>query len=94
MDTAGGTDDDLGAVLEGLHVLTDTGATNAGMALNVHEVADGDDDLLDLLGQLAGGGEDEGLALLDVGVDLLQDRDGEGGGLSGTGLSLGNDIVT
>ena len=94
MDTAGGTDDDLGAVLEGLHVLTDTGATNAGMALNVHEVADGDDDLLDLLGQLAGGGEDESLALLDVGVDLLQDRDGEGGGLSGTGLSLGNDIVT
>lgn len=93
MDTAGGTDDDLGAVLEGLHVITDAGATNAGVALNVHEVTDGDDDLLDLLGQLAGGGEDEGLARLEVGVDLLKNRDGEGGGLSGTGLGLGNDIV-
>ena len=93
MDTAGGTDDDLGAVLEGLHVLANAGTTNAGVALNVHEVADGDDDLLDLLGQLAGGGEDEGLARLEVGVDLLQDRDGEGSGLSGTGLSLSNDIV-
>ena len=93
MDTAGGTNDDLGAVLEGLHVLTDAGATNAGVALNVHEVADGDDDLLDLLGQLAGGGENEGLARLEVGVDLLQDRDGESRGLSGTGLGLGNDIV-
>jgi len=64
VDTAGGTDDDLGAVLEGLHVITDAGATNAGVALNVHEVTDGDDDLLDLLSQLTGGSEDQGLALL------------------------------
>lgn len=93
MDTAGGTDNDLGAVLEGLHVVTDAGATDAGVALDAHEVANGDDDLLDLLGQLTRGGEDEGLARLDVGVDLLQNRDGEGGGLSGTGLGLSNDIV-
>ncbi|EPE06346.1 hypothetical protein F503_02474 [Ophiostoma piceae UAMH 11346] len=93
LDTAGGADNDLGAVLEGLHVVTDAGATNAGVALDVHEVADGDNDLLDLLGQLAGGGEDQGLALLDVGVDLLQHGDGEGGSLASTGLGLGNDIV-
>lgn len=93
LDTAGGADDNLGTILEGLHVIADAGTTNAGVALDVHEVTDGDDDLLDLLSQLTGRGEDEGLAGLQVGVDLLQDRDGEGGGLAGTRLGLGNDIV-
>jgi hypothetical protein len=93
LDTAGGTDNDLRAVLEGLHVITDTGATNAGVALNVHEVANSDNNFLNLLSKLTGGGKDQSLALLDVGVDLLENRDGESGGLSSTGLSLGNDIV-
>ncbi len=94
VDTAGGADNDLGAILESLHVVTDAGAANAGVALDVHEVADGDDDLLDLLGKLTGGGEDERLALLEGGVDLLEHRDGEGGGLASTGLGLSNNIVT
>lgn len=93
VDTAGSADNDLRAILKGLHVLADAGTANASMALNVHEVADGNHDLLNLLGQLTGGGENESLALLQVGVDLLQDRNREGGGLAGTGLSLGNDIV-
>tara|TARA_R110002003_G_scaffold126_15_gene11549 strand:+ start:875 stop:1165 length:291 start_codon:yes stop_codon:yes gene_type:complete len=84
LDTAGRADDDLGTVLERLHVVTDAGTANACVAGDVHEVTDGDNDLLDLLGQLAGGGEDEGLAGLDVGVDFLEGRDGEGGSLSGT----------
>lgn len=93
MDTAGGTDDDLGTILESLHVITNAGAANAGMALNVHEVTNSDNDLLDLLGQLTSGGEDEGLALLQVGVDLLQDRDREGGSLAGARLGLSDNIV-
>jgi hypothetical protein len=93
LDTAGGTDNDLGAVLEGLHVVTDAGAANAGVAGNVHEVTNGDNDLLDLLGKLTGGGEDKRLAGLDVGVNLLEGGDREGGGLSGAGLGLGNNIV-
>ena len=93
VDTAGSTDNDLGAVLEGLHVVTDAGTTDAGVALDVHEVTDGDNDLLDLLSELAGGGENERLAGLDVGVDLLEGRDGEGSRLTGTGLGLGDDIV-
>jgi hypothetical protein len=93
VDTAGSSNDDLGAVLEGLHVLTDVGTTNAGVALNAHEVTNGDNDLLDLLGKLTGGSEDKGLASLDGGVDLLEDRDGEGGGLAGTGLGLSDNIV-
>ena len=83
----------MDTILEDLHVIANDGTTNAGVALNVHEVADGDDDLLNLLSKLTGGGKDECLALLDAQVDLLENRDGEGGGLSGTGLSLGDNIT-
>lgn len=93
VDTAGGTDNDLWAVSESLHVVSYGGTTNAGVALNVHEVTNGDNDLLDLLGQLAGGCEDQSLAGLEAGVDLLENGDGERGSLAGTGLGLGNDIV-
>lgn len=93
VDAAGGTNDDLGAVLEGLHVVTNRGTANAGVALQVHEVADGHNDLLDLLSQLTGGSEDQSLAGLEGWVDLLQNRDGEGSGLAGTGLGLSNNIM-
>ena len=93
LDTAGSANNDVGTVLKSLHVVTDGGAANAGVARDVHEVTDGDDDLLDLLGQLAGGGEDKSLAGLDRGVDLLEGGDGEGSGFTRTGLSLRNDIV-
>jgi hypothetical protein len=54
------------------------------VALNIHEVTNGDNDLLDLLGELAGGGEDKSLASLDVVVQLLEDGDGEGSRFTGT----------
>lgn len=38
--------------------------------------------LLDLLSQLPSRSQDEGLALPQPSVDLLQDRDGEGGRLA------------
>jgi len=63
------------------------------MALKVHEVTDGDNNLLNLLSKLTGGGEDQSLASLDVGIDLLEDRDGEGSGLAGTGLGLSDNIM-
>lgn len=93
-DTAGRADDDLDALLELSHVLTDVGTTNAGVAFDVHVVTEGDDDFLDLLGELTGGGENERLSALDVRVELLEDGNGEGRGLAGTGLGLGDDIVT
>jgi hypothetical protein len=79
--------------LESLHVIANAGTTDTCVALDVHEVANSDDNLLDLLSQFTGGGEDQGLALLDVGVELLENRDGESGSLSGTRLSLRNNIV-
>lgn len=95
LDTAGGTDNDLGTVTESSHVLTDVGTTDTGVALKtLHEVTDGNNDLLDLLGQLTSGGKDQSLAALDLDVDLLQSGDGEGGSLTSTRLGLSDDIVT
>lgn len=78
---------------ESSHILADVGTTDAGVAFDAHKVTDGDHDLLDLLGQLTSGSEDQRLAGLQVGVDLLQSGDGEGSSLSGTRLSLSDDIV-
>jgi hypothetical protein len=64
------------------------------VALDVHEVTNGDNDLLDLLSKLTSGSKDQSLAGLEVGVDLLQARDRESSGFAGTGLSLRNDIRT
>jgi hypothetical protein len=93
LNTTWGTNDNLGTLLKSLHIITNAGTTNAGMALDVHEITNGNNDLLDLLSQLTGWSEDQCLALLDVGVELLEDGDRESGSLSGTRLSLGNDIV-
>lgn len=93
VNTTGGTDNDLRAVTESGHVLADVGATNAGMALNAHEVTDGDNDLLDLLGQLTSRSKDESLARLQVGVDLLESSNRESGSLSGTRLGLSDNII-
>lgn len=93
LDTTWGTDNDLWSLLESLHVITDACTANAGMALDVHEISNGNDDLLNLLSQFTGWGEDQGLALLDVGVKLLEDGNRESSGLSGTRLGLRNDIV-
>jgi hypothetical protein len=72
VDTAGSANNDLGSILERLHVVTDAGSTNTRMALNAHEVANCNNDLLDLLCKLTGRSKDQGLALLDVWVDFLK----------------------
>jgi len=94
VDTTWSTNNDLWTILKSLHVITNTGTTNACVALNVHEVTNGNDDLLNLLSQLTSWGKDQGLALLDVWVQLLEDGDGESGSLSGTRLSLSNNIMS
>lgn len=92
MDTSRRTNDDLRTRLKSCHIITNASASNACMAVDRHEVTDGNDDLLDLLSQLAGWRKDQGLAGLDIGVELLQNGDGECSSLSSTGLCLGNDI--
>ena len=49
--------------------------------------------LLDLLSQFSSGGQNQGLALIQLNVNLLEQRDGKGGSLAGTRLSLSNHIM-
>ena len=62
------------------------------MALHLHVVADGQQHLLRLLGQFAGGGEDQRLGLHQRGVDVLKNADAEDAGLARTRLRLSNNV--
>lgn len=64
------------------------------MAFDVHEISNGNNDLLNLLSQLTGRSKDKRLALLDAGIDLLENGNGESGGFTSTGLGLCNHVVT
>lgn len=93
VDTTRGSDNDVNTILENLHIITNDGSSDTSVAFNVHKVTDGDDDLLDLLSKLTGRGQDQSLALFDIQIDLLKNRDGESSGLSCSGLCLGDNIT-
>ena len=63
---------DARTLLELGHVLANIRATDTSHALNVHVVAQSDDDLLDLLSQLTSGCENERLRLLEADIDALK----------------------
>ena len=92
--TTGCADDDVGTLLELSHILANVGPANAGVALDLEVVTEGDDDFLDLLGELSGGSENQGLGSLDAHVELLENGNGEGCGLASTRLGLRNNVVT
>mmetsp|Transcript_34960 Transcript_34960/g.54646 ORF Transcript_34960/g.54646 Transcript_34960/m.54646 type:complete len:483 (+) Transcript_34960:1231-2679(+) len=92
MDTARGADNNILARLQLPDILPNIGTTDASVALNLHIVSKSEHHLLDLLGKLTGRSQNEGLAILDIGVNPLQASDGEGSSLSGTGLSLSNGV--
>ena len=93
-DTTGSADDDMSTFLQLGHVLADIGTTDTSVAFDVHVVSESDNNLLNLLSELTGRCEYESLSLLDVDIELLEDRDGKGCGLASAGLSLSDDIVT
>lgn len=92
VDTARGANDNLRTILESLHVLADVGSANTGVTLDAHKVTDGDDDFLDLLRKFTGRGQDQTLARLEAGVDLLQSSNRESSRLAGSGLGLGDNV--
>ena len=94
IDTTGGADDDVDAVLQFVYVFADVGPTNAGVAFDVHVVAESNDDLLNLLSKLTGRCKDESLGAPDREVEFLEDGDGECCGFASAGLGLSDDIVT
>ena len=74
-------------------VLTHVGSADASVGLDTAVLAKLVDNRLDLLGELAGGGHDDSLALFGGRVDQLQDADGERCSLSGSRLSLGDRVA-
>ena len=55
VNAAGGTDDEVLALLELLDVLADGSTTDAGVDLDLHVITEGEGDLLDLESKLASG---------------------------------------
>ena len=90
---SGRPDDDVHALLQLRHVLTHVRPADTRMALDVHVVAQRDDDFLDLLRELARGRQDERLGALDRDVQLLQNGDGERRRLARTRLGLRDHVV-
>jgi hypothetical protein len=84
LNTTGSSYDNVHPLFEIAHVLADVGSTDASVGLGVHEVTQGNDDLLDLRGQLTSWGKDQSLAAADFGIDGLQDCNGERSRLTGT----------
>lgn len=94
VDTAGGTDNDVNTSVDSSGILLDGGTTDTGVADNAEGVTKTQNDLLDLEGKLTSGSKEESLGLGNAQVNVLENRDREGSGLTGTGLSLGKNIVT
>ena len=78
------TNDNVNSTVELVHVLTNRGTTNTSVTLGPHVVSQGHDDLLDLLGQFTSWCQNQSLAAVQLGVNLLQDGNGEGGCLACT----------
>ena len=70
-------------VSERLAVLSKISTTDQATGLDFEELAKAEDVLVVLERKLAGGGNDDGLALRRVVVDPLEDADREGGSFTG-----------
>lgn len=93
------------SIHDGARCADDNGASNTGRSVDSagnggldneigNELAHGLDNVLDLTGQLSGGGQKEGLGLVWFAVvDPRQDGNNERGGLSSTRLGLGNHVA-
>lgn len=64
------TNNNVDSIVELSHVFANRGASDASVALSTHVVAKSHDDLLDLLSQLTSRGQDQGLAISQLGVNL------------------------
>ncbi len=67
---AGGSDNNMDAtILESLSILSGISASDTASGIDFDELAETKDDLVDLLSQFSGGGQDDSLALWRLGVN-------------------------
>jgi len=79
-------------VSESFFLSTDVGTTGGAVDHDFEMLTKRLDDSLDLLGEFSGWGENKSLGLLDSGIDVLQDADGESTCFTSTGLSLSEGV--
>ncbi len=91
-DTARRSNDGMGAAAELVELRLDARPAVDGYAVEFHELGESAELSNDLRGEFAGGREDEGLHPT-LGIDHLEDRQSEGGGLSRAGLGLTEHIL-
>lgn len=93
LDPSWSADNNLNAAIpEGVPVFLRVGAADAAAGVDVEELAEAEDDLVDLLSELASGRQDDGLAFGGFGVDELEDSDGKGSGFASSGLCLSDGV--
>mmetsp|Transcript_16527 Transcript_16527/g.42337 ORF Transcript_16527/g.42337 Transcript_16527/m.42337 type:complete len:454 (+) Transcript_16527:479-1840(+) len=91
--TAGSANDELHTGAQLVHVLADVGATDARHGGDAQVVAERNDDLDNLRGELARRREDKRLAIAVAQVDVLQQADAESGGLASARLRLRDGVA-
>ena len=69
-DTSGSTDNNVRSSLQLGDILLDRSSSDTSVTVDVHVVTEGDDDLLDLLSEFSGGGQDQSLGFTESHVDL------------------------
>lgn len=78
----------MDSFLKNFFILSDHGASAAHVDLHFQKVAQTQDHLLDLVSQFSSGSQNQSLGFIDGSVDELEGGDGEGAGLTHTGLGL------
>ena len=92
-DAAGGADDDLRSAFEVGEVVGEATAAHEDGGFEAGGAGEEVEHGADLLGELAGWGEDDGLAFAEAGIADLHGRQAEGDGLTSAGLGLTDDIA-
>lgn len=90
--TTWSSDNDMDPSWEYTLILTNTGSSHTCVDLNAEVVTKCAHDLLNLLCEFSSGCQDQGLALSQTVIELLQNAGTKGGGFSSSGLGLLNDI--
>ena len=93
-DPPGGTDDDMYTVAQSVDLVFHAGATVNREALDAALLADFLDLQVYLHRELPGRAEHQSLNLASADVDLVDHRNAEGSGFSGTGSGLHDEILT
>jgi hypothetical protein len=92
-DAPGRAGHDVRAVAQDVEVLANGGAADQGVGDDAHVLGQCRTDLAGLLGQLARGAHDDGLARIAVGVDALERPDQEGAALAHARRGLADQVA-